>query len=846
MNFHSINWIYAGVLAIALIAVIYAWSDKRRRKSLSEFASAKLLPTLSQTVSPTKIILKKILFALGVFAIFVAIARPQWGYRWEETKSKGIDIIFAIDTSKSMLAEDVKPSRLDRAKLSVLDLLNVLDGDRIGIVAFSGQAFLQCPLTLDYDAFRMSLEALDTNVIQRGGTNIASAIDEAEIAFSNTSNKKVIVLISDGEELEASALDKAKQASKNDVIIYTLGVGGIKGEPIPIRDTSGRLTQLRDDNGKIVTSKLNEKVLSEIAKITGGFYEPLTANGMDTIYEDGLKKIPQHELSARMKQLAIERFQIPLAIAIILIALESLIGTRKFFARKRKTSSIAPLLIFALLPAFVIAPQGIRAETAPQQEQPKAEKIEQANAPVKEEKSEEPKINLPENPTPQDYFNAALDLSANGDKQKAKEFFETAMKMSPEDFPLHAKAFYNIGNIDYNGSKHSLATAETAEDIGKKVEQTDNTINMATPQIHSQGSQMLAIGNALLKQEQDALAKAKSEDEKKKVMQSSPLNDQQFQQQLKQNIAMCETLEKNVEELKKSSAKNLSSWENASKILNSAIGNYKSALSLNPDFSDAKNNLSFAIDAQKNLKKQIDQNKNIADALSSETLKQKLTNLTQLKEKLKKLVRDENNQNQNQQNQENQQNQDQQNNQQNQNQNQQDKQNQNQDNQDKNNQDKQDSQDKQDNKQDKNQEQQKNQQDKQDQNSNDKKDGSQNDKRDEQAVENKRQDQQRDEQQKDSQSGKEKQESAQDKKEKQGEQPQEMPVEQKKGDKQNQAVAQDEKAEKQNENFRSAVGAMTKGEAKQLLESMKDSDKILPLRGFGEQKDRFEKSYKDW
>ena len=862
MNFHSINWIYIGVVALALIIVIYAWADKRRRKSLAEFASAKLLPNLSQTISPTKVLLKKILFALGVFAIFVAIARPQWGYRWEETKSKGIDIIFAIDTSKSMLAEDVKPSRLDRAKLAVLDLLNVLNGDRIGIVAFSGQAFLQCPLTLDYDAFRMSLEALDTNVIQRGGTNIASAIDEAEIAFSNTSNKKVIVLISDGEELEASAIDKAKQASKNDVIIYSLGVGGTKGEAIPVRDASGRLTQLRDENGKIVTSKLNEKVLSEIAKITGGFYEPLTANGMDIIYEDGLKKIPQHELSARMKQLAIERFQIPLAIAIVLIALESLIGTRKFFARRRKISNIAPLLAFALLPAFVFAPQGLRAETTLPQEQSKPEKIEQTKVQTKEEKSDEEKINLPENPTARDYFNTAIDLSAKGDKQKAKEFFETSMKMSPEDFGLHAKAFYNMGNIDYVEAKHSLATAETSESIAQKVAQADGAINMAM----SQGSQLLKQGAPLLQQEQDALKKAKSDEEKKKVMQNSPLKNQQFQQQLKQGISMCDGIEKGFDELKKSSTENSEKWENAMKILDNALGDYNSALSLDPSFSDAKKNLSSALDAQKNLQKQIDQNKKISDALNSEVLKQRLTNLAKMKEELKKLVRDDNNQNKdNQQNQDqNQQNQNQQNqNQQNQN-NQQNQQDQNKQNQDKNqqNQNKQDKQDNKDNqnKQDKNQ-QDKNKQDKQNQdkqnqdqqnqdknqqNQQDKKDGSQDKQPDEQAVENKPEQQKADEQK----SGKDEQKSAQDKKEdkkeKQGEQPQEMPVEQKKGEKKDASASQGEKSEKQNENFRASVGAMTKGEAKQLLESMKDSDKILPLRGYGEQKDRFEKSYKDW
>ena len=841
MNFHSINWIYAGVVAVVLIAIIYAIADKCRRKSLAEFASAKLLPNLSQTVSSTKVFIKKILFALGVFAIFVALARPQWGYRWEETKSKGIDVIFAIDTSKSMLAEDVKPSRLDRAKLSVLDLLNVLNGDRIGIVAFSGQAFLQCPLTLDYDAFRMSLEALDTNVIQRGGTNIASAIDEAEIAFSNTSNKKVIVLISDGEELEADAIEKAKEAAKNDVIIYTLGVGGTRGEAIPVRDSTGKLIQLRDENGKIVTSKLNEKVLSQIAQATGGFYEPLTANGMDTIYEEGLKKIPQHELSARMKQLAIERFQIPLAIAIILIALESLIGTRKFFARKRR-NSIAPLLALAVLPAFVLTPQETqaeeKAETEPTQVAQSPEKAESTSEAQKEEK---PEITLPATATAQDYFNTALDLSAKGNKEKAKEFFETAIKMSPQDFPLHAKAFYNIGNIDYIKSKHSLATADTAENIGKKVAQTDGSVNMAI----AQGSQMLSQGTPLLEQENQALAAAKTDEEKKKAMQTSPLKNQQFQQQLKQSISACEGIEKSFDDLKKSSAENLSKWENAQKILESALGDYKSTLSLDPNFSDAKNNLNSALGAQQNLQKQIEQNKNINNALTSENLKQKLATLAKLKEDLKKLVRDDDNKNDqnqnnqdNQQNKDNQQNQDKQNNQQNKDQQSQDKNNQNQQDQNKN-QDKQDKQDKQNqDKQDK--------QNNQDKNSKDKKDNSSDDKRDEQAVDNKQQKQEQSQKDKEKQSGKDEQKSAQDKKDK-GEQPQEMPVEQKKNDKQTAEASQGEKTEKQNEDFRSAVGAMTKGEAKQLLESMKDSDnKILPLRGYGEQKDRFEKSYKDW
>jgi tetratricopeptide (TPR) repeat protein len=192
------------------------------------------------------------------------------------------------------------------------------------------------------------------------------------------------------------------------------------------------------------------------------------------------------------------------------------------------------------LPAFVFAPQSIKAQTV----QPQAENInavENVSAPKSaNEKSEETKptskeieeIKLPENATARDYFNTAIDLSKKGDKQKAKEFFETAIKMSPEDFPLHAKAFYNIGNIDYVEAKHSLATADTAESIAQKVAQTDSAINMAM----SQGAQLLEQGTPLLKQEQEALKKAKTDEEKKNVMKTSPLKNQQFQQQLKQGI----------------------------------------------------------------------------------------------------------------------------------------------------------------------------------------------------------------------------------------------------------------------------------------------------------------------
>lgn len=850
MSFHSINWLYAGVAVLAITLLVYVRGESARRKLLAQFASAKLLPELSRTVSPAKVFAKKLLFALGLFAVFVALARPQWGYRWEETKSRGIDVIFAIDTSKSMLAEDVKPNRLDRAKLSVLDLLDSIGGDRIGIVAFSGQAFLQCPLTLDYDAFRMSLEALDTNVIQRGGTNIAAAITEADSAFAESSNHKVIVLISDGEELESSAVERAKKAASDGVVIYTLGVGGTRGEAITVRDSSGRAVQLRDEDGKIVTSKLNEKVLTEVAKATGGFYEPLTANGMDAIYENGLKKIPQQELSARMKQLAIERFQIPLAIAMVLLALESLVGTRRFFAGG-KSAHTAVLTLF-LLPVFFAGTPDANAQDAAEKPAEVAENAQSVSENSPSEKPASEKPGVVENPTARDVFNNAVDLYQKGELSEAKDGFVRAMKMSPDDFDLHAKAFYNIGNIDYRQAKYSLASAESSAESGAKAAQLDK----AFADTAVAGNVLLQQGAPLLEKELAAIAAAKTEDEKKAAMEKSPLKDKQFQQQLKQGISQCDAVEKQTAELSKAAEKNLSQWKSADDMLAASADDYKSALALAGEFPNAAKNSESVKTARKNVAEELSKSEKLQALLSSDETKQKLAAIAKLKEELKKLVRDDNNQqNQNQQNQQNQQQQQQ--NQQNQNQqqqNQNDQQQQNNQN-SRDNQQQKDNQNKQDNskqidkqdKRDRQNSQDKREQSKPDSDKNggkDKQDKSQNadanrDKsepnRDEQAVDNSRQ--------KPADEGERKPENAQ--KHGGADDKKELPARPEKA--KGAAQASEEKpSENERENFRASAGAMTKGEAKQLLESMKDSDKILPLRGFGEQKDRFEKSYKDW
>lgn len=872
MNFYSPIWLYAGIaITLAAVAVLVA-AARRRRKSLEIFASAKLAPELSKSYSPLKAGLKNAFFVAAIAAVCAALARPQYGYRWEESKSKGVDIIFAIDTSKSMLAEDITPNRLERAKLAVLDIVDMLKGDRIGIVAFSGQAFLQCPLTLDYDAFRMSLDALDTNVIQRGGTNIAAAIDEAQTAFEHTSARKILVLISDGEELEASAVERAKLAKDGGLTIYTLGVGGERGQAITITDEYGRTVKVKDENGKIVTSRLNEKVLAEVASAAGGFYGKLSPESAEKLFNSAIEPSQRSELSSRMKRLAIERFQIPLAVAIVLLALESLIGTRRFFGAGKGAFFLAALLAATL-------PREARAQDAPQQDQPPA--LQQQTAqndaapqPQSDGDSGEKAATQPpkpaQPPTAKELFNAGIDAFDKGEFAQSQSLFEAAMKLAPDDFPMHAKALYNMGNAEYKTAITPLLEASSASEVGAKLSQAQAAVG----QTLAAADGVLKEGKPLLEKETQMLEAAKTDAEKQQAQKQSPLKNQQFQQKLSQVIAQCESLEKLPSQVREESAKSGAAWRKSAEIAENAEKFYADALSLSPDFPNAKANLETAKASAKKLSEQTAAFAQIEKGADAFEKRLKDIDIKKIVEELRKLVRNDDQQNQNNQNQQNQQqNQNQQNNQNNQ-QNQQNKS-------DNNKSDNKQNSENQQNKDNKNSPENKSEQNKQDK-QNDQKDSGKQDKqnsenKNENKPEEKRdnsdnknngdQNKQPEKNKKDSPQNKDSAASPENKKDgnkeeqavdnKRGEnkpeaeqqQPAEAEREQaKKPEEKRQSGGGAEKSDTQQnaENFRKAEGVMTKFEAKQLLESMKDGEKILPLRGFGEQKQRFEKSYKDW
>src|SRR5438094_3779998 len=317
MKFANPQMIWLLLVTVPLLAWFLLWAWRRKQALIAQFVQARLLAQLTVGVSPWRQKIRLGLLVLAVACALLALARPQWGFDWEEAKRRGLDIVVGIDTSRSMLAEDVRPNRLARAKLAALDLMKVSKSDRLGLVAFAGDAFLQCPLTLDEQAFRQSLEALEVGIIPQGGTALTEAIEAALSAYKEVGdNFKILVLFTDGEDHDSGALGAAEKAAKAGLRIFTVGVGTPNGELLRVTDESGAASYIKDEQGNVVKSRLDETLLQKIAFATGGFYLPLRgANAVETLYEKGLGPLPKSESSARLVRNYHERYQWPLALA---------------------------------------------------------------------------------------------------------------------------------------------------------------------------------------------------------------------------------------------------------------------------------------------------------------------------------------------------------------------------------------------------------------------------------------------------------------------------------------------------------------------------------------------------
>lgn len=332
-TFHLVVWLLA---APTLAAIVFAAvAVGRRRSARAAFAGQDLMARLSPGGSIGRLRGKYALVVVTIIFVGLAAGRPQVGTRMGVAKRRGVDLMIAIDTSASMRARDLRPDRLERAKRGAASLIGRLDGDRVGIITFSGESFVQCPLTLDYSAAAMLLSAVETGVIPVPGTALGAAIRRATEAMSTQPERsKVLVLMTDGEDHGSEPLEAASAAAGAGIRVYTIGLGSTAGEPIPLSRKEGG-GHKRDSDGQIVMSRLDEGTLVDVAEATGGRYFRATEGERELeAIAEAIAGMEQGELESQMFSYYEERFQIPLAAGLVLLLLDAFIPAR----RRRRTN----------------------------------------------------------------------------------------------------------------------------------------------------------------------------------------------------------------------------------------------------------------------------------------------------------------------------------------------------------------------------------------------------------------------------------------------------------------------------------------------------------------------------
>ena len=443
MRFEHSNILWLLLVIPPALVLFFWWSERVKQKLLTQFVEPRLLAQLTVGIS---LVRRKWRYSLAILAVALLIitgARPQYGFDLEEVSQSGLDIVVAVDTSKSMLATDIAPNRLARAKLAALELMQTAKADRLGLVAFAGEAFLECPLTIDDTAFQQSVQALDVNIIPQGGTALAASIDTTLAAFKEKGNHRALVLFTDGEDNDEGALEAAQRAAKEGLKIFTIGIGSAEGTLVTIAGADGSTDYIRDEKGQVVKTKLNEQLLQQIATTTGGFYLPLRgADTISTLYERGLAPLPKSESKEKTVRRYHEQFQWPLAAAILLLLAEFFLPERSLrTATKSKAAAVATAL-FAILLLPVVA------NASPTSALRDYKSGNFTNALDEFTKLSEVQTN--------DFrlvFNAGDAAYRATNFDLAQNLFQQ-VTLSP-DLKLQQQAFYNLGNVQFQKAKQA-------------------------------------------------------------------------------------------------------------------------------------------------------------------------------------------------------------------------------------------------------------------------------------------------------------------------------------------------------------------------------------------------------
>jgi Ca-activated chloride channel family protein len=465
----------------------------------------------------------------------MSLAQPRWGYTFEDVKRKGLDLLIAVDTSRSMLSNDVQPNRLERVKLAARDLINELQGDRVGLIAFAGRAFLQAPLTIDYEAVMESINDLDTKTIPEGGTNISEAINLATQSFGKSAmGNRALAIFTDGEELSGDAVKSAKAAADAGVRIFTIGVGTPAGSLIPVNGEDGGTAFVKDSAGQVVKSKLDDKRLREIAQAAGGFYLHLE-NGprtMQQIYTEGLAKMQAAEMDVRLSRRPIERYEWPLGVALIALALSILTGERKrtrerVYVRARVEIATAAAALWIVLCQFAFA-------AAPGLDAYREGKFGDAYSQFQQTLKTHPQSRSEDKLQ----FDSGAAAYKSDEYGKALESFSQAL-LSPNT-GLQSKSHYNLGNTLYERGETQKSDDKKLSDWTNALEHYEQTLKLEPKNKEAKDNydyvkkKIEELKNKKQPQQQPSPSPSPSPQQKNKQGQQNQQNQQSQQDQQKQ------------------------------------------------------------------------------------------------------------------------------------------------------------------------------------------------------------------------------------------------------------------------------------------------------------------------
>ncbi|MDD5722575.1 MAG: VWA domain-containing protein [Syntrophales bacterium] len=435
-------WVLHFLWILPIMGCLLIAQGRRRQKAMERFAEKNLLARLTPDDHNGKRLVKGFLLLCTLGLLILALAGPRWGTHYQEVSRRGVDIMILVDVSKSMKVEDVKPNRLERARREIIDFLKVVEGDRVGLTAFAGASFVQCPMTLDYAALEMFLTALQPGIIPVPGTDMGAAIETGLSAFDfKAETDKVMLLITDGEDNENRGLEAARKAVGRGAKIFVFGIGEPSGGPIPAGENRGGFK--KDTDGKLILSKLDEKTLQEISSVTGGGYVRSVAGDLDLdrLYFDGIKqKTEAHVLKSGKIKVHDERFYVFVLLAFLFLLLEGFLDDKRRPVSKKRSGFLICLAICSLCVLFAPRP-ALAAELSPD-ELYRQGRYEEAEKEYMQRDMDHPKeIRY--------RYNRGCAAFQNGKYEEASAAFSSVLRRT-KDPKSYFRAAYNLGNTAFN------------------------------------------------------------------------------------------------------------------------------------------------------------------------------------------------------------------------------------------------------------------------------------------------------------------------------------------------------------------------------------------------------------